>query len=136
MSIELSKWRLEKAERTFREGEGLQKIGSYNGAINRYYYAAFHAVRALLASEGLDSAKHSGVIAMFNREFVKSGIISKKASKTLADLFTKRSEADYDDFRTFSDDDVIGSSKAVRNLIDEIKLVLENKQFRLDDSSI
>lgn len=43
MSIELSRWRLEKAERTFREGEQLLEAGSYNGAINRFYcyYAAF-----------------------------------------------------------------------------------------------
>ncbi len=67
MSLGLSQWRLEKAEKTFIEGDQLLKLGFYNGAINRFYYAAFHAARALLATKNLDSAKHSGVISLFNR---------------------------------------------------------------------
>ncbi|SDG20671.1 HEPN domain-containing protein [Desulfosporosinus hippei] len=101
MSKELSDWRLEKAEETFRDGEELEKLGSYHSAINRYYYAAFHAVRALLAIKGFDSPKHSGVISFFNKEFVKAGLVTKSASKALSDLFRLRSNADYDDFRTF-----------------------------------
>ncbi|HVJ49982.1 HEPN domain-containing protein [Desulfitobacterium sp.] len=43
-------------------------LGYYHhSVINRYYYAAFHAVRALLALKELDSSKHSGVISYFNR---------------------------------------------------------------------
>ena len=102
MSKELSRWRLEKANKTFLEGDQLLNKKFYSGAINRYYYAAFHAARALLATKKLDSAKHSGVISHFNREFVKTGIISKAASKTLSAIFSLRSEADYEDFRTFS----------------------------------
>ena len=94
MSRELSKWRIEKAEATFRDGEELERMGSYHGAINRYYYAAFHAVRALLATKGLDSSKHSGVISYFNREFVKPGLANKTSSKALSDLFRLRSNAD------------------------------------------
>jgi len=51
MSMDLSKWRIEKAEMTFKDGEQLEQLGSYHSAINRFYYAAFHAVRALLAIE-------------------------------------------------------------------------------------
>ncbi|GAB6173668.1 hypothetical protein JCM15765_31460 [Paradesulfitobacterium aromaticivorans] len=51
MISDLSKWRLEKAETTFRDGEELERLGSYHSAINRYYYATFHAVRALLATK-------------------------------------------------------------------------------------
>lgn len=45
MSMDLCRWRFEKAMSTFREGEQLLEAGSYNGAINRFYYAAFHAAR-------------------------------------------------------------------------------------------
>lgn len=124
MSIDLCRWRLEKAERTFKEGEQLSKVGSYNGAINRFYYAAFHAVRALLALKKLDSAKHSGVISLFNREFVKTGVISKEASKTLSAIFNMRSEADYDDFKSFSLQEATDARKAVRSLIDEASAYL------------
>ena len=124
MSIDLCRWRLEKAERTFKEGEQLLDVGSYNGAINRFYYAAFHAVRALLALKKLDSAKHSGVISMFNREFVKTGVISKEASKTLSTIFAMRSEADYDDLKSFSLQEATDARKAVRSLIDEVSAYL------------
>ncbi|HHV62473.1 MAG TPA: HEPN domain-containing protein [Firmicutes bacterium] len=124
MSVNLCRWRLEKAEKTFIEGDQLLELGSYNGAINRFYYAAFHAVRALLATKKLDAAKHSGVIALFNREFVKTGVINKKASKTLSMVFALRSEADYDDFRNFGLQEVKEARNAVRSLIDEISAFL------------
>ncbi|MBF7084421.1 HEPN domain-containing protein [Desulfallas sp. Bu1-1] len=120
MNLSLSRWRLEKAEQTFIEGDQLFKLGSYHGAINRYYYAAFHAARALLALKKLDAAKHSGVISLFNREFVKTGALNKRSSKTLSMIFTLRSEADYDDFRNFSLDEVKEARLAVRSFIDEI----------------
>lgn len=43
MNEELSRWRLEKAKETFKDGERLLVSGSNQGAINRFYYAAFHA---------------------------------------------------------------------------------------------
>jgi len=122
--MSLSRWRLEKAENTFVEGDQLLKLGLYHGAINRFYYAAFHAARALLAVKRLDSAKHSGIISLFNREFVKTRTISKKASKTLSTLFALRSEADYDDFRSFDQEEVIEARAAVRALIDEVSAIL------------
>lgn len=124
MSMDLSRWRIEKAEKTFLEGEKLLALGLYNGAINRFYYAAFHAVRALLATKQLDSSKHSGVIALFNREFVKPGIVSKETGKILSTTFSLRSEADYDDFTTFDFADTDKARNDVRILIDEINGVL------------
>lgn len=124
MSMDLSRWRIEKAEKTFLEGEKLLALRLYNGAINRFYYAAFHAVRALLATKQLDSSKHSGVIALFNREFVKPGIVSKETGKILSTTFSLRSEADYDDFTTFDFADTDKARNDVRILIDEINGVL------------
>lgn len=74
MSKDLARWRMEKAERTFQEGLHLLKANYLSGAVNRFYYAAFTGVRALLATKGLDAAKHSGVISLFNKEFVKNGL--------------------------------------------------------------
>lgn len=37
----------------------------YKGATNRAYYSIFHSMRAVLALEGVDFKKHSGVIAYF-----------------------------------------------------------------------
>ena len=47
MSIELAIWRIEKADTTFEEGEMSFENHFNEGAVNRFYYAAFHAIRAL-----------------------------------------------------------------------------------------
>ena len=122
--------RLEKAEIAFADAEVLFNRGSFAGAINRYYYAVFFAVKALLATKKLDAAKHSGVISIFNREFVKGGQISKKASKTVTRLFNMRSEADYDDFAVFEKQHLLIVKDDVRSLIDEISAYLSREWFR------
>ncbi|ABO49044.1 HEPN domain protein [Desulforamulus reducens MI-1] len=91
MIKDLVLWRLEKAEKTFEDAELLLERDSFASAINRYYYAAFYAIRALLATRELDSPKHSGVISLFNREFIKTNLLSKKASKTITKVFDLRS---------------------------------------------
>ena len=41
--------------------------GQFKDSIGRSYYAMFSAVRALLACDGVDYSKHSGVIAYFQK---------------------------------------------------------------------
>jgi uncharacterized protein (UPF0332 family) len=103
-STDLAYYRLDRARETLKEAELLLDGDHLNGAINRLYYAAFYAVRALLATKGKDSVKHSGVISLFNKEFVKTGIVDKKHGKTLTQAFRLRSEGDYQDFRNFHND--------------------------------
>ncbi len=72
--LALARFRVNRAKETLSETSLLLDAGHLNGAVNRLYYAAFYAARAILATKGLDSSKHSGVISLFNREFVKEGI--------------------------------------------------------------
>lgn len=67
-------------------------------SINRSYYSIFHAIRAVNALDGFDSSKHSGVIAHFNQEFVKTGAFEKGASKIIRNASELREQADYEDF--------------------------------------
>lgn len=130
MIKDLVLWRLEKAEKTFQDAELLLEKGSFESAINRYYYAAFYAIRALLATRELDSPKHSGVISLFNREFVKTNLISKKASKTITKVFDLRSNADYEDYIQFKNQEVLDVRKNVQDLLDEIGAYLSKEWFK------
>lgn len=78
MNQDLAKWRLEKANIAYQEGLILLNADLLSGAVSRFYYAVFHAMRAVLSTKSLDTPKHSGVISLFNKEFVKPGLISKK----------------------------------------------------------
>jgi uncharacterized protein (UPF0332 family) len=51
----------------------------YDVSASRSYYAAFYAASALLLNEGIDTSKHSGVIALVHQHFVKSGKLSSEA---------------------------------------------------------
>mgnify|MGYP001037250716 CR=1 FL=1 len=61
----------------------------------------FYGATALLALKNLSAAKHSGVLALFNREFVKTKLMSIKSSKSLTKAFDLRIEGDYKDFTSF-----------------------------------
>jgi len=94
----LARHRIERARAALAEGDLLFAQTSWSGAINRYYYAAFHAARALLATREVDSARHAGVIALFQREFVKPGTVSTDVARALPRSFEKRLSSDYGDF--------------------------------------
>ena len=61
--IELSKRRIELAHERMNTAGILLDAGDYKSVANRLYYAIFSAMRAVLALDGFDSKKHSGIIA-------------------------------------------------------------------------
>lgn len=98
--VALARYRMGRAWECLEEGRVLLASGKFNATANRAYYAAFYATRALLALRGLDAARHSGVIALFNREYVRSGQLPKDTGRGLQRLFDARIEADYRDLVT------------------------------------
>ena len=96
--IELSRYRFERAKEDLNTAKSNLQNGHYKASINRSYYAVFHGLRAVNALYQFDSRKHSGVIAFFNKEIVKSGLIDKEASSIIATTYRLREKADYDDF--------------------------------------
>jgi uncharacterized protein (UPF0332 family) len=86
---------MEQAHETLHEAEVLEDARAYRGAINRAYYAMFYGVLALLATKQLGSSKHSGAVAMFDREFVKPGAFPAEFSRSLHLAFERRQVHDY-----------------------------------------
>jgi uncharacterized protein (UPF0332 family) len=101
----LARHRIERAAATLTQARLLFESQAWDGAVNRYYYAAFHAARALLATRDLDSGKHSGVIALFNLHFVKTGIVQPAVGRALVRCFEKRQASDYADFVDITEED-------------------------------
>ena len=58
---DLSGYRLSQAEETLKVAENCLRDGYYKDAINRSYYAAFYAVKAVLALEKVDFKRHKDV---------------------------------------------------------------------------
>ena len=95
---DLMRYRLEKAGEALAEaGENIDR-GHFSTSLNRSYYAIFHAMRAANSLYGFDSQKHSGVIAFFNRTFVKDGRLDGSLSKIIQKAAVCREKSDYQDF--------------------------------------
>jgi uncharacterized protein (UPF0332 family) len=95
---DLSRYRLEKAKEDLNNAQLNMNNGFVKGSINRSYYAIFHATRAILALDFFDSRKHSGIIATFQKNYIKTGKFDKKYSDIIEDAFDIRNKSDYDDF--------------------------------------
>jgi len=124
-SQELVQYRLDRADETLEEAHLLARKYHRNAAVNRLYYACFYAVLALLAKNGLSSSKHSGIRALFNVHFVKTGKLPKELARTYNDLFERRQEGDYDDYVVFNADDVHTWLEAAESFIKVIKGLIQ-----------
>ena len=95
---ELAGYRLERAKEMLSAAENNLKIGEYKTSLNRSYYAVFHAMRSANALKGFDSSKHSGVIAFFMKEYLKTEILDRKLATVIKESSLCREKSDYDDF--------------------------------------
>jgi len=112
---------LEIATQLLQDAHFLLEKGSLRSSVNRAYYSAYHAVRALLASEGLNPKTHKGVLNQFGERFIKTGRMDILFSDALAKCFDARHEADYDIFASFEEDEVEGIIGEVEALITQIR---------------
>lgn len=94
----LSSVRFEHANDCLKAAQKLVEQQFYKDAANRSYYAVFHAMRSVLAIDGIDMKHHSGIISEFRRRYIKSEIFEVKMSEIISLLFDARTESDYDDF--------------------------------------
>lgn len=101
--ISLVKYRLEQAQTALSDAKFLMEGNrSPQSIVNRAYYAMFYAVLALLQYTGKVPSKHSGVISLFDTEFVLKGIFPKDLSKAIHKAFELRQVSDYKTFAQIS----------------------------------
>lgn len=98
----LSLARLKRSKQHLKSARDLLRNDDFADSVSRSYYAIFQAARALLALEGIDSRKHSGVISLFNRHFVKTGKVGKGLGAIVKDARRSREMADYTELAEFS----------------------------------
>ena len=95
---DLAQYRIKRAWEMLEAAKENLKIGQYKTALNRSYHAVFHAMRAANILRGFDSSKHSGVIAFFTKEFLKTEYMDRKLSFIIKSSSLLREKSDYDDF--------------------------------------
>lgn len=103
---DLSKYRRERANESLEDAKLLYKNKRFFSAVNRIYYSIFYEVSALLLKEGLRSSKHSGVMAFFQKDFIKTGRVSLDMGKFYSRMYEFRHKGDYGEFINFEEEKV------------------------------
>ncbi len=130
----LCAYRLAQAEETLLDAKKmLQNNLSPRSIINRAYYAMFYAVLALFLKTdiNLKTSKHTGVISIFDKEFVHTGKIDKYYSKIFHKTFDTRQVADYKEFLQLSPEDSAEFVKFAEEFLEGMKNIM-NKIFDTD----
>ncbi len=125
--IALSKIRLEIAKERIMFADDILALGDYKTVANRSYYAIFSAMRAVLALDGFDSKKHSGVIAEFRKDYLKTEFLPKELSFIIDALVEIRQGSDYDDFYIVSKEEVEEQLENAKIFVKEVEKFLNTK---------
>lgn len=120
---ELAAYRMERAKEMLVAAQDNLEIGQLKTSLNRSYYAIFHAMRAVNILKGFDSSKHSGVIAFFNKEYLKEGIFDRSLSIIIKNSSFLREKSDYDDFY------IASKKEAEKQLEDAVKFLKELENY-------
>lgn len=90
----LAAYRIEQASSTLKAAQSERAAGRFADAINRAYYAMFYAGLAPLASRGVGTSKHTGVVSKVSELFVKDGPLPLRLGRALRQAFDLRQKSD------------------------------------------
>ena len=127
MRRELAKYRVSQAEQCLHSAKALLEINDFRGAANRAYYAIYHAIRGVIACDGVEFKKHSGNISYFRQNYIATGIFDKELSDMITISSDARSGSDYDDFFIISKDEVKQQIVNAEIVLGAIKKYLKEK---------
>lgn len=114
----------EKAHTFLEQADEMYKQRYWDIASNRYYYACFHAVQALLIRHGLSVRTHDGLITTFGLHFVKTGKVESRMGAFLSRMEQLRKKGDYNCIYTVSEEEISTMSAPARDFIKKIDELL------------
>jgi len=117
-------YRLKQAEETLWDAERMLQGGfSPRSIINRAYYSMFYAVLALFLKTDVNikTAKHIGVISIFDKEFILTEKIDRYYSEILHKMFNIRQKGDYKELIEITSEDTTEYVRLAKVFIECIK---------------
>jgi uncharacterized protein (UPF0332 family) len=119
-----------RADQALRAAEALLSLGLHADAVSRAYYAAFHLVRALLLTRGVEPRSHQGAIHLLNVELVRPGQFPASHNRLLAGLQRQRENADYDAAVVFTAEDAQAAVEDARAFAVDARAALHRWGYR------
>lgn len=126
---DLCQYRIEQARESLKASKIMLDNKMVKDSINRSYYSAFYAMKAVLAIEEKDFKRHKDVVAYFNKMYVATGKFLKDLGRMIAKLQQLREKSDYDDFF------VASIAKAEQQIMTAEKVITEVDYFIRNNDS-
>lgn len=130
-AVDLSVYRMQNAKETLNAASLCLEQKLYKDTINRCYYAAFYAVKAVLALEEVDFKRHKDAVAYFNKTYVATEIFSKEIGRKLGRLKQERESSDYDDFYIASLSETTEQLETAKKIVLAVQEYLTVKGIRI-----
>jgi len=127
MNEDLIRYRQEKSRETLEDAHILFRAGRLFSALNRIYYSLFYGIMALLLTKDLSSARHTGVRALFNEHFVRTGKVSVEQGRFFSRMYDFRQKGDYADYVQFEEAKIKEWLAQAESFIDEVDQVIEKE---------
>ena len=112
---------IERAEKITEQFETLRQQQYWDTLVNRMYYAAFHAVSALLIHNAISIHTHRGALNAFNKEFVRTRVFTEEEGHLFSKLEGMRERGDYNCFVDATEDEIVPLIEPLKALIEKIK---------------
>ena len=126
---DLCQYRIEQARESLKASKIMLDNKMVKDSINRSYYSAFYAMKAVLAIEEKDFKRNKDVVAYFNKMYVATGKFPKDLGRMIAKLQQLREKSDYDDFF------VASIAKAEQQIMTAEKVITEVDYFIRNNDS-
>lgn len=117
---DIIQYRQQKAHSLLRDAQVLIDNEMWNSAVNRLYYACFHAVSALLVMNDIHVKSHQGLRQSFGLHFIKTGILDAQSGRIFTKMYDMRQSSDYDDFCVYTREEILNVYPKVIHLIEQI----------------
>ena len=78
----------------------------------------------MLIAKGISSKTHKGVISLFGKEFVKTGILTRDEGDLYSRLYNMRQSGDYDDLFDWTKEEVNPLIEKTAALIEKIESLI------------
>ncbi|MCM1143100.1 MAG: HEPN domain-containing protein [Blautia sp.] len=125
---ELARVRLERAKELLKDALELLDKESYKSANNRAFYAMEKSIKALLATEEVETATHNGRLKQFNYLFIHkgNGDFTIEDYQKIAKAEQIRNASDYDDFYIAGKEETKQQIDNAEYIVDKVDKYLKN----------
>lgn len=121
---DIIRFRIRRANQSLGDADALARLGSWNGTVNRLYFACFYSVAALAAWDSISTTEPGDMRRSVDQYDIRSGRIRHDLGDFYEELSALRLDGDYKDFVVFDEQKVRPLITEARRFVASIESLL------------